>query len=141
MITSMNHVTIAVKDINISFAFYRDVLGLQALVKWDNGAYFLVGDEKNYYFWFCLNIDEKCCPTKDYTHYAFSVNQENFELMSAKIINSGAQIFKDNTSFGDSLYFCDPDGHKLEIHVGNWRTRIDLKKANPGHWKNIEWFV
>jgi hypothetical protein len=35
----------------------------------------------------------------------------------------------------------DPDEHKLEIHVGNWQGRINAKKANPGNWKNVEWFV
>jgi catechol 2,3-dioxygenase-like lactoylglutathione lyase family enzyme len=47
MISSMNHITLAIKDINISFKFYRDLLGFTPLVKWDKGAYFLVGD-----FWF-----------------------------------------------------------------------------------------
>lgn len=48
---------------------------------------------------------------------------------------------KDNTSPGKSLYFLDPDDHKLEIHVGDWKARIAAKKANPGNWKNVDWFV
>ena len=46
MITSMNHITLAVIDIHRSFAFYRDIIGLRPLVKWDSGAYFLVGKKK-----------------------------------------------------------------------------------------------
>jgi hypothetical protein len=61
--------------------------------------------------------------------------------MADKIANSGAHIFKENTSPGESLYFLDPDGHKLEIHVGNNEARIAAKKVNPGNWKNVEWFV
>ena len=61
--------------------------------------------------------------------------------MSRRIIDSGATVFKDNTSPGDSLYFLDPDEHKLEIHDGDWKTRITAKKADPRAWKNIEWFV
>ena len=61
--------------------------------------------------------------------------------MSGKIIASGAHIFKENTSPGKSLYFLDPDGHKLEIHVGNWKARVDAKKADLGNWKNIIWFI
>jgi glutathione S-transferase fosA5 len=136
MITGMNHITLAVKNIDKSFAFYRDILGLLPLVKWDKGAYFLVGS-----FWFCLNLDEKRESSPCYTHYAFTVATENFEAMSQKIIDSGAQIFKDNTSPGDSLYFLDPDGHKLEIHTGSWNTRVDVKKADIGNWKDVEWFV
>lgn len=140
MITSMNHVTFAVKDIEKSFAFYRDTIGLKPLVKWDKGAYFLVGDENNG-FWFCLNVDEKRILNPCYTHCAFSVNEKDFELISTKILQSGAQIFKENISPGDSLYFLDPDGHKLEIHVGNWQMRIKAKKSDAGQWKNVEWFI
>ncbi len=136
MIVGMNHMTLAVKDIGKSFAFYRDVLALKPLVKWNKGAYFLVGD-----FWFCLNVDAKRELSACYTHYAFTVTKENFYAMSQNIIGSGAQVFKDNTSPGESLYFFDPDGHKLEIHVGDWRTRIDAKKADIGAWMDVEWFI
>lgn len=116
--------------------FYSKVIGLKPLVKWDKGAYFLVGD-----FWFCLNMDDKRQPTSCYTHYAFTVSKANFEIMLQKIITSGAEIFKENTSPGESLYFFDPDSHKLEIHVGNCLDRIKAKKENPGSWKNVGWFV
>jgi hypothetical protein len=61
--------------------------------------------------------------------------------MAEKISNSGAHIFKDNTSPGKSLYFLDPDGHKLEIHISNWQERIAVKKENVGSWNNVEWFI
>jgi len=136
MITGLNHITLAVKDINASFNFYRNVLSLKPLCKWDKGAYFLSGD-----CWFCLNVDDQRAPNHCYTHYAFSVSAEHFDTVAKRIVHSGAPIFKDNTSPGESLYFLDPDGHKLEIHVGNWQTRIAVKKENPGNWLNIEWFV
>ncbi len=136
MITGMNHVTLAVKDIQKSFLFYRDVLDLKPLCLWDKGAYFLIGD-----FWFCLNVDDKRVPNPCYTHYAFSVLPNDFASMSRRITDSGTAIFKDNTSPGDSLYFFDPDQHKLEIHVSDWKTRVAVKKENPGAWQKIEWFV
>ena len=132
----MNHITLAVKNIDTSFAFYHDILGLKPMVKWDKGAYFLAGD-----FWFCLNVDEKRLSNPCYTHYAFSVTKEEFAKMSDAIIRRGTEIFKDNKSPGESLYFLDPDGHKLEIHVGNWKTRLDAKKTDIGSWRDVEWFV
>ncbi len=78
MITSINHITLGVKDIKRSFDFYCDVLGLKPLCIWDNGAYFLVDN-----FWFCLNTDPSVNPDIGYTHYAFSVNKENFRFKSA----------------------------------------------------------
>lgn len=136
MITNINHITLAVKDIDKSFVFYRNVLELKPLVKWDKGAYFLIGD-----FWFCLNVDDNGKTDCGYTHYAFSVNKENFASMMQRIIASGAKIFKENSSEGDSLYFLDPDGHKLEIHVGDLQSRLDAKKADIGTWNNVVWFV
>ncbi|MCW8400830.1 fosfomycin resistance glutathione transferase [Legionella sp. PATHC038] len=135
-ITNINHITLACADINRSFLFYKDVMGFKPLVKWDKGAYFLVGD-----FWFCLNVDLAREPQPCYTHYAFSVSSEDFQSLAKKITESGAYLFKDNTAPGDSLYFLDPDGHKLEIHAGNYQTRIAAKKIDMGNWKNVEWFV
>jgi catechol 2,3-dioxygenase-like lactoylglutathione lyase family enzyme len=137
---SLNHITLATKNIEKSFTFYHDILGLKPLVKWDNGAYFLLGDKKAN-VWFCLNVDKNRKPTRCYTHYAFNVTQKTFETLSARILNSGIKVFKNNTSPGNSLYFLDPDDHKLETHVGNWRTRIKAKKANLENWKNVTWFV
>lgn len=136
MLTSINHITLACLDISRSFAFYKDVLGFKPLVKWDKGAYFLIGD-----FWFCLNVDANRKPGSCYTHYAFTLDKNDFEDMSERIKAYGATIFKDNTSPGESLYFLDPDGHKLEIHVGDWQSRIQAKKDNVGLWKNVEWFL
>ena len=136
MIREVNHITLAVKDVEISFKFYKEVLRFIPLCKWDTGAYFLVGD-----FWFCLNLDENRIPNPCYTHFAFTVLDEDFDFMSQHIVASGARIFKENTSPGKSLYFLDPDDHKLEIHVGDWQSRIVRKKMNPEKWKEVEWYI
>lgn len=135
MITGLNHITLAVTDLKRSFAFYRDVLALKPLVKWNKGAYLIAGD-----LWFCLSLDPFTKPSPDYTHIAFTVSAADYEEISERIIFSGATIFKENNSPGDSLYFLDPDGHKLEIHTSDWQTRLVSKKDNPGTWKNIEWY-
>lgn len=125
MITGVNHYTIAITDINRSFDFYRNVLELKPLCKWPKGAYFLVGN-----FWLCLNVDENRQPTPDhhYTHFAFTVSQDNFDQMVLKLKKAGVQSFKENTSPGDSFYFYDPDGYKLEVHTGDWKTRLEAFK-------------
>jgi predicted nucleotidyltransferase len=135
-IHSVNHITLAVRDIGISFKFYKDVLGLQPLCRWDKGAYFLAGD-----VWFCLNLDTTYQKNISCTHYAFSVSSEDFEILSQRIIQSGTTPFKENTSPGASFYFLDPDLHKLEIHVGDWQSRVQAKKQDIGSWKEVEWFI
>lgn len=144
MITGLNHITLAVQDIDTSFRFYKDVLGFTPICKWEGSAYFVVGDVNDpNALWFCLDYDRNQLrvPPLCSTHYAFSVLMDDFEKMSIRIVESGAVLFKENTSPGKSFYFLDPDGHKLEIHTGNWRSRVAAKKVNPGNWTDIEWFI
>lgn len=136
MITGINHITLAVKNIEESFRFYQEVLGFKPLAKWQKGAYFLAGD-----MWFCLIQDQNTqnCLQKEYTHIAFTVSEQDFEKISDQIKDSQAQIWQDNSSEGASLYFTDPDHHKLEIHASDLATRIKAAKENP--WEGLEFFV
>lgn len=136
MIDRINHINLATTDPDKSFNFYKNILGLKPLCKWHEGAYFLVGD-----LWFCLCLDKTYVPSQGYTHFAFNVDQADFEAMKNQIINSGAKIWKDNKSEGESLYFLDPEGHQLELHVGSWQSRIHAKKQDSGKWQNVEFFI
>lgn len=136
MIQGLNHITLAVQSIEISFLFYKNVMQFKPLVKWHAGAYFILPDQT----WFCLNVDRTRIPNPCYTHIAFSVAQSEFEMVKARLIQSGVTAFQVNQSEGDSFYFLDPDGHKLEIHVGNDQTRLQHKKENLGKWENVQFF-
>ncbi len=137
MITGLNHITLAMRDLDESFRFYRDVLKFKPLMRAKRIAYFLAGD-----LWFCLDEDPstRSGPLPEYTHFAFSVTAHNFTRISEIIRASGAELWKTNESEGDSLYFLDPNGHKLEIHVGDWKTRLEATKLDP--WEDgIVFFV
>lgn len=136
LITGINHITLAVTDVDKSYDFYRNVLQFKPLCKWHAGAYFLVGD-----LWLCLNLDKNRVPTPCYTHYAFAIDSSNFAAIRERLIAHKANIFKEETVEGQSIYFLDPDGHKIEIHIGDWKSRIEAKKRNPGSWQNIEFYV
>ncbi|MGL6313942.1 FosG/FosC2-related fosfomycin resistance glutathione transferase [Vibrio sp. WXL103] len=125
MISGLNHITIAVSDLERSLKFYRDTLGFTAHAKWDNGAYLSVGE-----LWFCLSCDEPC-PKNDYTHIAFDVASEEFEAFAKCIISLGVEVWKENKSEGQSLYILDPDGHKLELHSGSLKSRLESLKTKP----------
>ena len=136
MITGINHLTFAVKEVEVSFAFYAQVLGFRPVAKWPKGAYFLAGD-----LWVAIVLDQNVLSEKspEYTHAAFSVSAQHFDAMSKRIMQSGAEIWQDNHSEGFSLYFTDPDGHKLEIHASDLATRLRTAKASP--WEGLEFFV
>lgn len=133
MITGLNHISLAVKNLNISFVFYKDILGFQPLCRWPKGAYFLAGE-----VWFCLFEDPESSPGKGYTHIAFSFSAKDFPHMVKQLNNANVPQWKDNISEGDSLYFLDPDGYQLELHVGDWQSRLAYKKQHP--WEGTEFF-
>jgi catechol 2,3-dioxygenase-like lactoylglutathione lyase family enzyme len=136
MILGVNHINLSVSDIEKSFLFYSELVGLKPLCKWPYGAYFLAGND-----WFCLNVtNTRIVETrKDYTHYAFSVDHADFIIVVEKLTRAGIKPFKENRSEGQSFYFLDPDGHQLELHTGDWRTRTDAKKKSP--WPGVEFFI
>ena len=120
-VSGLNHISLAVTDIDRSIAFYRDLLGCALRAFWSDGAYLEAGP-----LWLCLSRDQaaRAGPHPDYTHLAFSVAPEDFVELCDRV-RAAATIWKDNRSEGDSLYFLDPDGHKLELHIGSLQSRLD----------------
>ncbi len=135
MIKGMNHITFAVLDVERAFSFYTDILGLKPIARWDKGAYLTAGD-----FWIALNQDPEIEKAKkpDYSHIAFSGNASDFQKIKERLLEYGCSEWSENTSEGDSFYFKDPDGHKLEIHVGDLKSR--LKEMKEKHWAEFEFY-
>ncbi|HYD78966.1 MAG TPA: fosfomycin resistance glutathione transferase [Paucimonas sp.] len=121
MLTGINHITLSVSDLDRSFAFYADILGLRPIARWKQGAHLECGKD-----WLCLSLDRatRKAPLPEYTHLAFSIAQQDFEAFCGKLARQGILPWKDNKSEGDSYYFLDPDGHRLEIHVGDLASRL-----------------
>lgn len=136
MIQGINHITLSISDVERSFAFYTVVLGLQPVAKWPKGAYLLAGN-----LWIALVADQQTRqgPLPEYTHVAFTVAQPDFARLSRHIRDSGAAIWQENWTEGESLYFLDPDGHKLEIHASDLATRLATARAQP--WEGLEFFL
>ena len=133
-ITGLNHITLAVVDLERSVAFYRDVLGCTVRAIWADGAYLEAGS-----LWLCLSRDDEACrrPHADYSHIAFSVSEEDYTALSTRLVAEYA-IWKEDRSEGRSTYFLDPDGHKLEIHVGTMESRLRHYRQHPE--KNVKIF-
>jgi len=132
---ALNHITLSVADLERSFGFYTQVLGFRPLARWKQGAYLLAGEST----WVCLTSDDRrSAVPAEYSHLAFSATAESFPQLTARIVASGARAWQANTSEGESHYFLDPDGHKLEIHVGDFRSRLAACKQQP--YEGMEFF-
>lgn len=113
MITGINHITFAVSNLEVSLHFYVNLLGLELVERWEKGAYLLAGEQ-----WVALNYDPKqgSKAAAHDSHIAFTVTTEYLELLKAKLLEHGITAYRENRSEGNSFYFQDPDGHKLELH-------------------------
>lgn len=131
MIIGLNHITLAVTDLERSLNFYTNILGLKGHVRWENGAYLTVGS-----LWLCLSMDAVCEKT-DYTHIAFEVSDQDFDSVCANLESKEVVEWKKNTSEGRSHYILDPDGHKLELHVGGLDERLASLRDKP--YSKLEW--
>lgn len=128
MISALNHITLSVSDLETSFAFYAETLGFRPRAKWARGAYLSAGE-----LWLCLTLDRQCRsgPLAEYTHIAFTVDGARFAAHAAALEACGVTPWQQNSSEGDSLYFLDPDGHKLEIHAGSLASRLASLRVAP----------
>ena len=125
MIRGINHITLAVKDIELSFQFYTKVLGLKPVARWSKGAYLETAGT-----WIALNLDPKVAETKrrDYSHIAFTCSSSDFESLRGRLLEYGCVEWSENRSEGESFYFLDPDGHRLELHVGDLQSRLRVMR-------------
>lgn len=119
-VTGLNHITLAVADVERSLAFCRDVPGLNVRAVWPEGACLDVGA-----LWLCLSQDSAAgtSPHPDYTHFAFSVSGADFHDFSKRLTDAGV-VWKSDRREGASTYFLD------RAQAGNPR-RVARNAAGP----------
>lgn len=127
MLRGLNHLTLAVSFLERSLTFYQQCLGLRCHARWSTGAYLSCGE-----LWLCLSYDSQAGTRReDYTHYAFSIDEADFNEMVSRLKTAGVTCWKDNRSEGLSFYFLDPDNHQLELHVGSLASRLQACRDKP----------
>ena len=130
MLQGLNHLTLAVSDMAASLDFYHGLLQMDLQAHWESGAYLSCGP-----LWLCLSLDAArrftSSEDSDYTHYAFTIDSQDFSSFTQRLCLAGVTIWKQNRSEGESFYFLDPDGHKLEIHVGTLAQRLSACRKVP----------
>lgn len=130
----LNHLTLAVGDLERAWQFYTDVLGAKPEARWAAGGYLTLGG-----LWLCLSLDDwQGQPQAGYTHYAFGVEAVQFSAWVSRLQAAGVPSWRDNRSEGESFYFLDPDGHQLELHVGSLASRLAACRIRP--YQDMQFF-
>ncbi|EKU48052.1 FosB/FosD family fosfomycin resistance bacillithiol transferase [Staphylococcus massiliensis] len=132
----INHITFSVSDLKRSIYFYNHILKAKLIVEGHSSAYLdLAG------IWLALN-EEKDIPRDEikysYTHIAFSIEENAFEEWYEWLVENEVNILEGRTRDErdkKSIYFTDPDGHKLELHTGTLDDRIKYYKEAKPHMR------
>ena len=116
---SINHVSVAVTDVERSAAFYSKLLGLKEVSRPGNGGINLgLGGsflglyklpEPGHVHHFCLGVDEY-----DPERIAARLREQG---MAATVDRNPAN----RTSGGDQLYFADPDGTRVQLSANGYQ--------------------
>jgi len=126
MISGLNHLTLAVSDLDRSVVFYSQLLGFSIRMRGPSSAYLEAGT-----LWLALVLDSKVRrgPLPEYSHAALSVAARDLPVLVQKLGDAGVTRWQE-TGRSDSFYFVDPDGHKLELHSGDLHSRLRSRNVH-----------
>lgn len=127
-IQGLSHVTLTVRELGRAIEFYTDILGFSILNVYSGKSAYL----RSGCLWLVLVEDSKAVAKADYSHIAFLATDENYVEIERRITASGADQWQKNRSPGQSNYFLDPSGNRLELHDGTWRDRLGALPQSTG---------
>jgi catechol 2,3-dioxygenase-like lactoylglutathione lyase family enzyme len=115
----LDHVALSVSDLKRSSDFYAEVLGLErAYEEWHEPVFMVAAGTGLALFSIESHEssgDPEAKPPARFLHVAFRVDREGFEAAQAELGERGIETrFADHGS-AHSIYFDDPDGHKVEL--------------------------
>src|SRR4029077_20833200 len=116
----IDHVAMGVRDVERSAKWYTEVLGFERLHEgvW-GGVPTFVGKGNTGLALFPAISNEKSTPSSQrglrILHLAFRASRENFLAAQRELEERGIKFEFQDHEISHSIYFCDPDGHALEI--------------------------
>ena len=115
----IDHVALAVRDVERSAAWYQEVLGLSRLHQEAWGSYpAVVGTESTAIALFPIEGEAESPPGRNtiaMRHLAFRVSREELAKARVELTGRGIETEFQDHGIAHSIYFTDPDGHQLEL--------------------------
>lgn len=118
-IEALDHVALAVADVQKSAKWYCDVLGLarQHEGLWNDVPIF-VGQDGTSIALFPIREGARSTSSPGgacVLHFALRVDRKNFLVAQTELKGRGVEFDFEDHEISHSIYFRDPDGHKIEI--------------------------
>ena len=115
----LDHIALAVSDVEESVKWYLEVLGLERQHEgsWD-GIPIFVGKGATGIAFFPATWTEAPSGKSNpmgVLHFALRADRKNFERAQQELKQRGIAFHFEDHGIAHSIYFHDPDGHKLEI--------------------------
>jgi catechol 2,3-dioxygenase-like lactoylglutathione lyase family enzyme len=115
----LDHVALAVRDVERSAAWYVDVLGFERRFQgmWEGVPVFVARDKTAIALFPAGSDHSNPLPRKQagMLHLAMRANRKNFVAAQRDLTSRGIAFHFQDHEISHSIYFRDPDGHELEI--------------------------
>jgi catechol 2,3-dioxygenase-like lactoylglutathione lyase family enzyme len=113
-VEGVDHVALRVSDQAGSIAWYRGVLGLDRVheEEWGDVPAMMVAHGSGVAL---FPADGAAGQGPEFMHVAFRVDRRTFDGARARLADLGIETRFANHGVAHSIYFTDPDGHRLEL--------------------------
>jgi catechol 2,3-dioxygenase-like lactoylglutathione lyase family enzyme len=119
-VEGIDHIALAVSDVERSVAWYQEVLGLERRYEeaWGNFPAMVGVGLTSIALFPVEGAAAKPSPGRDVLamrHFAFRTDRANFDLARRELGRRGVRFESQHHGISESIYFHDPDGHEVEI--------------------------
>jgi catechol 2,3-dioxygenase-like lactoylglutathione lyase family enzyme len=119
VLDALDHVALVVRDVAASAAWYADTLGLRRVHEdvWDVPAMMMAPGSPSGVALFAAREGAEPAPPRSIgmAHLAFRADRAAYEGFKGSLAARGIAWEEEDHEIAHSIYFADPDGHRLEI--------------------------